>query len=57
MCSIIQNDIMLTNQKSTSKQDLLSLQSSKDIIKYNKIDTTLLYNVLIHFIKNATLQN
>lgn len=57
MCSIIQNDIMLTNQESTSKQDLLSLQSSKDIIKYNKIDTTLLYNVLIHFIKNATLQN
>lgn len=48
MCSIIQNDIMLTNQE----QDLLSLQSSKDIVKYNKIDTTLLYDVLFYFIKN-----
>ena len=48
MCSIIQNDIMLTNQE----KDLLSLQSSKDIVKYNKIDTTLLYDVLIYFIKN-----
>jgi len=48
MCSIIQNDIMLTNQE----KDLLSLESSKDIVKYNKIDTTLLYDVLIYFIKN-----
>jgi len=55
MCSIIQNDIMLTNQE----KDLLSLQSSKDIVKYNKIDTTLLYDVLIYFIKNqlGTLEN
>ena len=53
MCSIIQNDIMLTNNEmNIHNQDLLSLQSSKDIVKYNKIDTTLLYDVLIYFIKN-----
>jgi hypothetical protein len=62
MCSIIQNDIMLNTMNNNNmnvdrRQDLLSLQSSKDIIEYNKIDTTLLYNVLIYFIKNSTLEN
>ena len=46
MCSIIKNDIMLN----TSGKDLLSLPSSNDIIKYNKIDTTLLYKVLKYFV-------
>lgn len=45
MCSIIQNDISLQN----SNKDLLSLSSSKDIVKYNKIDTTLLYKIVKRF--------
>ena len=48
MCNIIQNDIILYNKG--SNKDLLSLPSSKDVVKYNKIDTTLLYDVLKYFI-------
>ena len=47
MCSIIKSDCLL-NKKN---DDLLTFNTTKDIIQYNKIDTELLYYILKYFLK------
>lgn len=49
MCSIIQNEINLQKIKRT-KLGLSCFQTTMDIVKYNKTDTTLLYQLLKYFI-------
>ena len=48
MCRIIQNDIVT----STPNNDIV-----KDIVEYNKMDTTLLYNILIYLCYHFNFNN
>jgi len=49
MCSIIQNEKLISSTKETLT--LMSFDSTKDVIQYNKLDTQLLYYILKHLLK------
>ena len=53
MCSVIQNNCVLECKSDSTKLNLSSFNSTKDVIKYNKTDTELLYYVLKYFTSNV----
>ena len=48
MCSIIENDLLLKTDVYTEK-NLLFFHDTKDVVNYNKLDTTLLYDIVKYF--------
>ena len=50
MCSIIENDLLLKTDLYTEK-NLLYFHDTKDVVNYNKLDTTLLYDIVKYFLR------
>lgn len=50
MCSIIENDLLLKTDLYTEK-NLLFFHDTKDVVNYNKLDTTLLYDIVKYFLR------
>lgn len=50
MCSIIENDLLLKTELYTEK-NLLYFHDTKDVVNYNKLDTTLLYDIVKYFLR------
>lgn len=48
MCSVIENDLLLKTDVYTEK-NLLFFHDTKDVVNYNKLDTTLLYDIVKYF--------
>lgn len=48
MCSVIENDLLLKTNVYTEK-NLLFFHDTKDVVNYNKLDTTLLYDIVKYF--------
>jgi hypothetical protein len=49
MCSVIENDLLLKTEMYTEK-NLLFFHDTKDVVNYNKLDTTLLYDIVKYFL-------
>lgn len=50
MCSIIKKDLLLNTDLYTEK-NLLFFHDTKDVVNYNKLDTTLLYDIVKYFLR------
>jgi hypothetical protein len=48
MCSVIKSNVLLSQNK-TKQKTLLCFENTKDVINYNKLDTTLLYHITKYF--------
>lgn len=46
MCSIIEKNVYLNSDKSEDQNTLLTFDTTTDIINYNRLDTTLLYEIV-----------
>lgn len=46
MCSIIEKNVYLNSDNSKDQNTLLSFDTTTDIINYNRLDTTLLYDIV-----------
>lgn len=50
MCSVIKNNIQLQKEK-TNFKTLMCFDNTRDVVNYNKLDTTLLYSILRYFVQ------